>query len=215
MSQPPQGPNPYQAPQGQGQQPAPTWNQQAYPGGPGQPPQPGAPVPYPQAGVPGQPYPGAPGQPYPGVPGQYPGYGGPQYYQVPVPPKPKRGKGLGIAGLVMVLIGAGVGIWGAWMFGEAAGEMFVRLGIPLTQLEQFDPEMLPDAELTAISIVMMPALVASLVGFVGWIMCIVATIRGNARPLAIVGIVLGVIAPIVQYFAMAGGLASGMGLIIP
>ncbi|MCW5951878.1 MAG: hypothetical protein KIT69_06440 [Propionibacteriaceae bacterium] len=202
MSQPPQGQNPYQRPYGQPQQPAPGWNQAPYPGAPGQAPHPGAP---------GQaPYPGAPAPyPQPGVP-----YGAPQYYQVPVPAKPKRGKGLGIAGFLMVLIGAGVGVWGSWMFGSAAGEMFVRLGIPLAQLENFDPTSLPDSELAAISIVMMPALVASLVGIVGWILCIVATVRGSARPLAIIGIVLGVLAPIAEYFAMAAGLAAGMGLLI-
>ncbi len=194
MSQPPQGQNPYQQPYGQPQQPPPGWPQAPHPGTPGR-----------------TPYPGAPGQyPQPGSP-----YGTPQYYQVPVPPKPRRGKGLGIAGFLMVLIGAAVGVWGSWMFGSAAGEMFARLGIPLTQLENFDPTVLPDSELAAISIIMMPALVASLVGIVGWILCIVATVKGSARPLAIVGIVLGVLAPVAEYLALVAGMAAGMGLLIP
>lgn len=203
MSQPPQGQNPYQQPYGQPQQPygqpqqpAPGWSQAPYPGAPGQ-----------------VPYPGAPGQP----PGPRPGapYGAPQYYQVPVAAKPRRGKGLGITGFVMVLIGAAVGVWGSWMFGSALGDMFVRLGIPLSELENFDPTILPDSELAAIGVVMMPALVASLVGFVGWILCIVATVRGSARPLAIVGIVLGVLAPIAEYFALVAGMAAGLGMILP
>lgn len=214
MSQPPQGQNPYQRPYGQPQQPTPGWNQAPYPGAPGQ-------APYP--GNPGQaPYPANPGQgqaPYPGAPGQYPQpgapYGTPPYYQVPVAAKPKRGKALGITGFLMVLIGAAVGVWGSWMFGSAAGEMFVRLGVPLTQLENFDPTVLPDSELAAIGVVMMPALVASLVGIVGWILCIVATVKDSARPLAIIGIVLGVLAPIAEYFALAAGLAAGMGLLVP
>lgn len=189
MSQPPQGQNPYQQPYGQPQQPASGWAQAPYPGTPGQ--QPGA---YPRPGVP---------------------YGTAPYYQVPVPPKPKRGRGLGIAGFLMVLIGAAVGVWGSWMFGSAFGELFVQLGIPLTQLENFDPSVIPDSELAAISIVMLPALVASLVGIVGWILCIVATVTGSTRPLAIIGIVLGVLAPVAEYIALAAGLAAGMGMLIP
>lgn len=204
MSQPPQGQNPYQQPYGQPQQPAPGWNQGAY-GAPGQGPYPGSPGQAPYSGAPGQ-----PPNPRPGTP-----YGTPPYYQVPVAAQPKRGKGLGITGFVMVLLGAAVGVWGSWMFGSAAAEMFVRLGIPLSELENFDPTILPDSELAAIGVVMMPALVASLVGFVGWILCIVATVKDSARPLAIVGIVLGVLAPIAEYFALVAGMAAGLGMILP
>lgn len=202
MSQPSQGQNPYQPPQGQPQQPygqpqqpAPGWGQAPYPGAPGQ-------VPYP--GTAGQPS-GQPGAPY----------GTPPYYQVPVAAAPKRGKGLGITGFAMVLIGAAVGVWGSWMFGSALGEMFVRLGIPLTELENLDPTILPDSELAAIGVVMMPALVASLVGLVGWILCIVATVKNSARPLAVVGIVLGVFAPVAEYFALVAGMVSGLGGMVP
>jgi hypothetical protein len=193
MSQPPQGPNPYQPPYGQPTPPASGWNQGPY------------------SGTPGQPYPGAAGQaPYPGAPAPQP-YGYPPAYQAPVVAKP-RGKGLGIAGFAMVLIGAAVGIWGSWLFGTAFGDLILRTGIPLEQLDRIDPSMLPDAELAAIGVAIMPALVASLIGLVGWILCIVATVKGSARPLAIVGIVLGVLAPIAEYLTAVAGMVNSLGL---
>ena len=166
MSQPPQGPNPYQQPYGQPQQP----------------------------------YQGAPGQSFYGAAPQQ-----------GAPAKPKRGKALGIAGFFLVLIGGAVGVWGAWTLGISFGEMLLRLGFSPTQWETLDASMIPDADLTALAISATPALVASLVGIVGWIICLIATIIGSARPVAIIGLVLGLLAPVAEYMAMITGMVAAVG----
>lgn len=111
----------------------------------------------------------------------------------------------------MVLVGAAAGGWGAWMLGDAFVRLIIRLGIPPQQWEHLTPSDIPDADLSALGVSAMPALVACLVGIVGWILCIVATAKGSARPLAIIGIVLGVLAPIALYFAFAMGIAGALG----
>lgn len=161
-------------------------------------------------GQPQQPYPGAPGQPpYQGAPGQPP-YGYQSQYQA-APAKPKRGKGLGIAAFALVLIGGAVAAWGSWMAGHAFSDLVLSLNIPMEQWDTIDPSMIPDSDLSALGITFMPALVAALIGIVGWIACIVATVIGSARPVAIIGIVLGVLAPVAAYIAFSAAIVAKLG----
>lgn len=218
MSQPPQGTSSDQPPQGQPtppSQPAPPYRPPAQPYG-GQPVQPyGQPAqPY---GQPTQPY-GQPAQPYGQPPqgwnqGPYagqPAYGYPPAYQAAAP-QPLPSKRLGIIGFAIVAVATVVALWGAWMAGVAFGELMLRNNVPITGSPQFDPTIFSEADLAAFTAAAMPALFASLVGIVGWVICIIATVKRSARPLAITGIVLGVVAPIAEYFVMAMGLVSGLG----
>ncbi|HRA74963.1 MAG TPA: hypothetical protein PLE12_01860 [Propionicimonas sp.] len=230
MSQPPQDPSQYpdpaQPPYGQGQYGQPQQPGQAYP-------QQGYPQAYPQQGYPqpgqGQPGYGQPtdpygqpaqawGQPYSAQPAQqYPsdpyGQAAAPYGQAPyqalhttTPTTAKRSGTLGISGFAVVLLAALAGAWASWGLGRAMGEM---MGPYLDQLDAgFDPSVLPQSELVALGGTAMPIVLVSLVGLVGWVVSIVATARNSARPLAIVGIVLGVLAPVAMYFVMVAGAVS-------
>lgn len=170
---------------------------------------------YPQQGYGQQGY-GQQGYPQHGYPQQYAqqGYGYPQqgYAQggwpeepAPSTSSPMLGRiALGIVAAMTVLI-AVVG----WQFGAAFGNLILDIGVDAAStmspndpaVEQFAVDM---------SGWTLAGMVASFGGLAGWIMAIVAFVRRSARPLALFGIILGVLAPIVAFILMVLGMMPAM-----
>jgi len=182
--QPQQAPNPY----GQANQPY------------GQPPQ-GPNQPYgqpPQA--PNQPY----GQPQPPVNP----YGQPQQGFVPTAgaygtPPAKRSPILGIIALLVVLICGVVLSVSLFRMGGLLGQLAVNGTVEISSQTQLQEEVL--SQLGGIWNLLVYG--SGLLGFVGWILGIVAVATKRGRALGVVTIILGVLAPIAACVAMFAAMA--------
>jgi len=191
--QPQQAPNPY----GQANQPY------------GQPPQgPNQPYGQPPQG-PNQPYgqpPQGPNQPY-GQPQQAPNqpYGQPQRGFVPTSPTgaygtppAKRSPILGIIALLVVLICGVVLSVSLFRMGGLLGQLAVNGTVEISSQTQLQEEVL--SQLGGIWTLLIYG--SGLLGFVGWILGIVAVATKRGRALGVVTIILGVLAPIAACVAM-------------
>jgi len=196
------------------QNPGPGYGQTPSPGQPyGYPPQQGpnqpygqpqqAPNPYGQANQPyGQP-PQGPNQPY-GQPPQGPNqpFGQPQQGFVPTAgaygtPPAKRSPILGIIALAVVVICAVVLSMYLWQVGGIAGQVAVNGTIDTSN--QAELQALVLSQLGGWSLI---GSLSAFLGFVGWIIGIVAVATKRGRAFGVVTIILGVIAPIAAFAAM-------------
>jgi hypothetical protein len=202
------------------QNPGPGYGQTPSPGQPyGYPPQQGpnqpygqpqqAPNPYGQANQPyGQP-PQGPNQPY-GQPPQGPNqpYGQPQQGFVPTAgaygtPPAKRSPILGIIALLVVLICGVVLSMGLFRMGGLLGQLAVNGTVEISSQTQLQEEVL--SQLGGIWTLLVYG--SGLLGFVGWIVGIVAVATKRGRAFGVVTIILGVIAPIAAFAAMFAAMA--------
>lgn len=205
---PPTGPHPQQ---GYPQQPPPGYPQQGYP----QQPQQGyvqQPLPgYPPTGS-GQPnqapgYPAYGSQPPWGTPGSPP----PGQSLAPQPyfaefqqPAPKSAV-LGIVSLAMVGLATIGGALTALPIGQAYAEVITIVGTTSIGPEDIPPSLAdslagPAAALTALS----------LMGFIGWILAIIATVTGRGRTWGVIALLLGVMAPFIIIFTMAAAMMPAL-----
>jgi hypothetical protein len=202
------------------QNPGPGYGQTPPPGQPyGYPPQQGpnqpygqpqqAPNPYGQANQPyGQP-PQGPNQPY-GQPPQAPNpYGQPQQGFVPTSPTraygtppAKRSPILGIIALAVVVICAVVLSMYLWQVGGIAGQVAVNGTIDTSN--QAELQALVLSQLGGWSLI---GSLSAFLGFVGWIIGIVAVATKRGRAFGVVTIILGVLAPIAACVAMFAAMA--------
>lgn len=154
---------------------------------------PAQPYVYPNQQTPSQPY----GQPASG-------YSAPAaaYQPSPIQEK-KRSSVLGIIALALVVIcGIGLSV-GMFQFGALIGQM-IKDG----SINSSDQPAIQNAIIQKIgSGTMMLLNVIGIFGFVGWIMGIVATVTKRGRAFGIVAIILGVIAPLAAFGAIALGMA--------
>ena len=202
------------------QNPGPGYGQTPSPGQPyGYPPQQGpnqpygqpqqAPNPYGQANQPyGQP-PQGPNQPY-GQPQQGPNqpYGQPQQGFVPTAgaygtPPAKRSPILGIIALLVVLICGVVLSMSLFRMGGLLGQLAVNGTVEISSQTQLQEEVL--SQLGGIWTLLVYG--SGLLGFVGWIVGIVAVATKRGRAFGVVTIILGVIAPIAAFAAMFAAMA--------
>ena len=163
-----------------------------------------APNPYGQANQPyGQP-PQGPNQPY-GQPPQAPNpYGQPQRGFVPTSPTraygtppAKRSPILGIIALAVVVICAVVLSMYLWQVGGIAGQVAVNGTIDTSN--QAELQALVLSQLGGWSLI---GSLSAFLGFVGWIIGIVAVATKRGRAFGVVTIILGVLAPIAACVAM-------------
>lgn len=230
MPQPPYGPGPYAqaggyGPAWQGQGPGqPPWPQSGQPWptgapygppqfgagpsgpgqyGPGQPPQPQYGQPHygqPQYGT-GQ-YPQPPqGQPYPAA--RAPGYD--MRYGQPGPEPRQRPAGLGRLALVIVTVAGVAGSVLSYVFGQAYGTLIVQLGLTPESLQdqtalQSDPRVIAFAEQHAL--LANSVLILSLIGLVGFVLAVVATVQHRGRRFGVWAIVVGIVAPLLMLAAL-------------
>ncbi|GAB3821680.1 hypothetical protein GCM10028820_30670 [Tessaracoccus terricola] len=160
---------------------------------------------YSQPGYSQQPQ-GYPQQGY-GQQAPYGTYGGTGMYQQGGDPE-ERPATLGLIGMAVVLVAAVVMCVVAWMAGQDMGELFLAAGV---DPENMDPDALANdpvfqewvARATGLwSIV----LLCAVGGLVGWIISIVATATRRGRGFGIVGIIVGVVAPIVAFFVFVAAM---------
>src|SRR5664280_1743001 len=181
----------------------------------GQTPPPGQPYGYPPQQGPNQPY-GPPqqapnpygqaNQPY-GQPPQGPNqpYGQPQRGFVPTSPTgaygtppAKRSPILGIIALLVVLICGVVLSVSLFRMGGLLGQLAVNGTVEISSQTQLQEEVL--SQLGGIWTLLIYG--SGLLGFVGWILGIVAVATKRGRALGVVTIILGVLAPIAACVAM-------------
>ena len=168
-----------------------------------------APNPYGQANQPyGQP-PQGPNQPY-GQPPQGPNqpYGQPQQGFVPTAgaygtPPAKRSPILGIIALLVVLICGVVLSMSLFRMGGLLGQLAVNGTVEISSQTQLQEEVL--SQLGGIWTLLVYG--SGLLGFVGWIVGIVAVATKRGRAFGVVTIILGVIAPIAAFAAMFAAMA--------
>lgn len=194
---------------------------QAYPGQPGgypgHPQQGQAPQGYPQQGYPQQPaYPpaGQAGYPYP--PSSYgqqpPGYPAAYYPQQPYPAaakpvQPERSPILGMVGLGVVAISLIASLIAVVPIGQ-----FIVANMDLSAVPS-DPETTARlAELMSQQLGLQAAVLnlAGFTGFAGWVTSIVATFTRRGRLWGIIGMVLGVLSPIILVIAMMAAMMPGI-----
>jgi len=193
--QPQQAPNPYGQPNQPYGQP-PQGPNQPY----GQPPQaPNQPYGQPQQ-APNQPY----GQPQPPVNP----YGQPQQGFVPTAgaygtPPAKRSPILGIIALLVVLICGVVLSVSLFRMGGLLGQLAVNGTVEISSQTQLQEAVL--SQLGGIWTLLVYG--SGLLGFVGWIVGIVAVATKRGRAFGVVTIILGVIAPIAAFAAMFAAMA--------
>ena len=205
------------------QNPGPGYGQTPSPGQPyGYPPQQGpnqpygqpqqAPNPYGQANQPyGQP-PQGPNQPY-GQPPQAPNpYGQPQQGFVPTSPTgaygtppAKRSPILGIIALAVVVICAVVLSMYLWQVGGIAGQVAVNGTIDTSNSAELQALVL--SQLGGWSLI---GSLSAFLGFVGWIIGIVAVATKRGRAFGVVTIILGVLAPFVALGALVAAMAASV-----
>jgi len=206
------------------QNPGPGYGQTPPPGQPyGYPPQQGpnqpygppqqAPNPYGQANQPyGQP-PQGPNQPY-GQPQQGPNqpYGQPQRGFVPTSPTGaygtppvKRSPILGIIALAVVVICAVVLSMYLWQVGGIAGQVAVNGTIDTSNSAELQALVL--SQLGGWSLI---GSLSAFLGFVGWIIGIVAVATKRGRAFGVVTIILGVLAPFVALGAFVAAMAANV-----
>ena len=184
----------------------------------GQTPPPGQPYGYPPQQAPTQPY-GQPqqapnpygqaNQPY-GQPPQGPNqpYGQPQQGFVPTAgaygtPPAKRSPILGIIALLVVLICGVVLSVSLFRMGGLLGQLAVNGTVEISSQTQLQEEVL--SQLGGIWTLLVYG--SGLLGFVGWIVGIVAVATKRGRAFGVVTIILGVIAPIAAFAAMFAAMA--------
>jgi hypothetical protein len=124
--------------------------------------------------------------PIPGAPPLQP------YYAEPAPAK--TSSALGITGGVIVTLCAIVGCVSAWMTGALLGGFMLIYGTTSIKYE-----LLTAAEQAQASAVIMPGVLASVVGVAGFVLSIVAVVKKNGRPWGIAGIILGILAPLAMF----------------
>lgn len=174
--------------------------------------QPGSQQPQPPTNTPGPAYPAAP-QDYPGTPQAYPGtqgyppgqpyaqpYPAAQPYPVAQPYAPTsypgvavaqapRSKILGVVSLIFMVITT-----------VASGVLIVMLNAAITEtarLTAHDPNAYNQSEFSAtLAGYSLALVVGATVGFVCWVIAIVAAATNRGRVAGVIGIVLGVVAPI-------------------
>ena len=101
----------------------------------------------------------------------------------------KRSAALGVIALIIVLLAtAGVCIAG-WFAGTEMAALVSALGKVSVTEADINPTTRPIAERMSTMFVVFA--IASVVGLVGWILAIVATVRRSGRPAAVTGIVIG------------------------
>ena len=170
----------------------------------GQPPQqaPSQPYAYPTQQGPNQPY---------GQPQQAPNpYGQPQRGFVPTSPTgaygtppAKRSPILGIIALLVVLICGVVLSVSLFRMGGLLGQLAVNGTVEISSQTQLQEEVL--SQLGGIWTLLIYG--SGLLGFVGWILGIVAVATKRGRALGVVTIILGVLAPIAACVAMFAAMA--------
>ena len=191
------------------QNPGPGYGQTPSPGQPyGYPPQQGPNQPYGQPQQAPNPY-GQANQPY-GQPPQGPNqpYGQPQQGFVPTAgaygtPPAKRSPILGIIALLVVLICGVVLSMSLFRMGGLLGQLAVNGTVEISSQTQLQEEVL--SQLGGIWTLLVYG--SGLLGFVGWIVGIVAVATKRGRAFGVVTIILGVIAPIAAFAAMFAAMA--------
>jgi len=160
---------------------------------------------YPSYSSGGQPYqnPPAPGA-YPPAPGAYPPAPNP-YMAPPVYPATQEAKSslLGIIGLGVVVVAA-IAFWAATYSVLKAVFSLIDMKNP-SNMYNLDPNTFAQVASGPAQIMML----TSVIGLGGWIVSIVATATKRGRAFGIIGIVLGVLAPL-GYFVIAGVLGAQM-----
>jgi hypothetical protein len=158
-------------------------------------------VPYqaPTTGYPATPgYPGSQPAPYQSTPYQSTpqGWGQspqlqPYYAEAPAIAKPSPV--LGIAALALVVVCAVVGCYSAYAFGFYYGEVIKIIGI-----DAVGSGNIPDEYVFELGGIMTPGLIATLGGIIGFVLAIIATTKKKGRAFGILGIILGVVAPLLM-----------------
>ena len=206
------------------QNPGPGYGQTPPPGPPyGYPPQQGpnqpygqpqpAPNPYGQANQPYGQSPQAPNRPYgqsPQAPNQPYGQSVQGYASTPTgaygTPPEKKSPILGIIGLALVVICGIVLTASLWRMGGLLGQLAVDGTVDVTSQEQLQSAVLD--QLGGVWAILVSG--SGILGFAGWIVGIVAVATKRGRALGVVTIILGVLAPIAAFLAMAAAMASNV-----
>ena len=189
----------------------------------GQTPPPGQPYGFPPQQAPNQPY-GQPqqapnpygqaNQPYGQQPPQAPNqpYGQPQQGFVPTSPTgaygtppAKRSPILGIIALAVVVICAVVLSMYLWQVGGIAGQVAVNGTIDTSNSAELQALVL--SQLGGWSLI---GSLSAFLGFVGWIIGIVAVATKRGRAFGVVTIILGVLAPFVALGALVAAMAANV-----
>ena len=155
------------------------------------------------------------------TPPQY-GQTPPQYGQIPpqyqtsmppqagysAPPAPAKSGLLGLIGLGLVLV-SGVGLSAlAWVVGGALGDFMVQIGANTIDINdptlQNDPRFIAFGQQVAGQVALIQGAVG--LGFVGWIVSIVAVVVKRGRSMGIIGIILGVLFPLIAIGALFAGM---------
>ena len=187
----------------------------------GQTPPPGQPYGFPPQQAPNQPY-GQPqqapnpygqaNQPYGQQPPQAPNqpYGQPQQGFVPTSPTgaygtppAKRSPILGVIALAVVVICAVVLSMYLWQVGGIAGQVAVNGTIDTSNSAELQALIL--SQLGGWSVI---GSLSGFLGFVGWIIGIVAVATKRGRAFGVVTIILGVLAPIAAFVAMFAAMVA-------
>jgi len=194
------------------QNPGPGYGQTPPPGQPyGFPPQQGPNQPYGQPQQAPNPY-GQANQPYGQQPPQAPNqpYGQPQQGFVPTSPTgaygtppAKRSPILGIIALAVVVICAVVLSMYLWQVGGIAGQVAVNGTIDTSNSAELQALIL--SQLGGWSVI---GSLSGFLGFVGWIIGIVAVATKRGRAFGVVTIILGVLAPIAAFVAMFAAMVA-------
>ncbi len=148
-------------------------------------------------------------QRYPAVPyGTTPQYAGAA--------RQKKSSMLGIIGFAIVALGTIVAVVLAAGSGPAFSQYLSIFppGATQEQIQQILNNMTPAEQQALGSAFVGPLLgvtVASIAGFVGWILSIVATATARGRGWGIAGIILGVLAPVAIFFAMMAAIVGALG----
>lgn len=165
-----------------------------------------------------QPYQGAPdyssqppayGQPSAyGQPPAYDSYGTPDYsqaapYGAPGPVQPSGKKGLGMTALILgalaLVIGLILSIWMGVLIAPFATDPAL----------ESNPDLIPQDVAVTIGFLFLAMGLPSVIGLVAIIISIVAIVKKNGRGLAIAGLIIAVIAPVVCLIAMSVSGALG------
>lgn len=195
----------------------------------GQNPYAGAPSPYGAPAPTQAPYGAQQPNPY-GAPNPYAAQNPNSGYGQPVAPNPyayapaaagagavpaRRSSLLGIIALVVVAVCGVAGIALSYQFGHAYALVAAQLGIstqgptPSTAELQNDPRFA--AFVTTQMGVIQGIMAVCVAGLVGWVLAIVATATRRGRAFGIIGIILGIAAPIGMFVAMVMAIASVLG----
>jgi hypothetical protein len=112
---------------------------------------------------------------------------------------PQRGQALGWISLSLVLGATGFSLFGAWQFAHILSQTSALLGPEFTGSVNLGPAVTPAFQILVS---------AGIVGFIGWVLAIVATTTKLGRRQGIIGIVLGVLTPLAVggylWFSIAG-----------